>query len=71
MNWNIVEGNWKQFKGTIGKRWGKLTDDHLDSIAGSREHLLGTLQQVYGVDRTDAESEIIAFEVQHETHRIQ
>ena len=35
MNWDQVEGNWKQFKGKVKEHWGKLTDDHLDTIAGS------------------------------------
>ena len=37
MNWDIVQGNWKQFKGIVQQKWGKLTDDHLDTIAGRRE----------------------------------
>jgi uncharacterized protein YjbJ (UPF0337 family) len=39
MNWDTVEGNWKQFKGKVKARWGKLTDDHLDEIAGKRVEL--------------------------------
>ena len=37
MNWDRVEGNWKQFKGKVKQEWGKLTDDHLDVIAGNRD----------------------------------
>lgn len=33
MDWNRVEGNWKQVKGKVKEKWGKLTDD-LDVIAG-------------------------------------
>ena len=68
MNWEIVEGNWKQFKGTVKARWEKLTDVHLDVIAGRREQLLGKLQETYGLDRLDAESEIKAFEIRYETY---
>jgi uncharacterized protein YjbJ (UPF0337 family) len=35
MNWDVIEGNWKQFKGQVKEQWGKLTDDHLDTIQGS------------------------------------
>ena len=70
MNWDIIEGSWKQFKGTVKARWGTLTDDHLDVIAGKREHLLGKLQEAYGIDRTDAENEIKAFEVRHENYGV-
>jgi uncharacterized protein YjbJ (UPF0337 family) len=38
MDWNRVEGNWKQLKGKIKEQWGKLTDDDLDAIEGRREH---------------------------------
>ena len=38
MNWDKVEGNWKQLKGKVQQKWGKLTDDQLDVIAGKREH---------------------------------
>ena len=34
MNWDYIEGNWKQAKGKIKEQWGKLTDDELDVIAG-------------------------------------
>jgi hypothetical protein len=37
MDWTRVEGNWKQMKGTVKERWGKLTDDDLTAIAGRRD----------------------------------
>ncbi len=36
MDWNRVEGNWKQIKGRVKERWGKLTDDDLNVINGRR-----------------------------------
>ena len=44
MNWDIVEGNWKQFKGKVKEQWGKLTDDDIDRMAGQREQLVGKIQ---------------------------
>jgi len=41
MDWNRVEGNWKQVKGKVKEQWGKLTDDDLDQIAGKREQRYG------------------------------
>ena len=35
MNSDILEGQWKQLKGTIKDKWGKLTDDDLDRIEGN------------------------------------
>ncbi len=48
MNWDQVEGNWKQFTGTSKEKWGKLTDDDLTAIAGQRTLLAGKLQERYG-----------------------
>lgn len=62
MNWDIVEGNWKQFKGKVKAQWGKLTDDHLDVISGKREHLAGSIQEAYGVSKDEAEAQIKKFE---------
>jgi len=46
MDWNRIEGNWKQFKGKV--KWGQLTDDDLNVIAGQREQLEGKIQERYG-----------------------
>jgi len=48
MDWNRVEGNWKQAKGKVKEKWGQLTDDDLDVIAGRREQLEGRIQERYG-----------------------
>lgn len=58
MNWNRVEGNWKQLKGSVKSRWGKLTDDQLDVIAGKREILAGKIQEQYGITQDAAEREV-------------
>lgn len=62
MNWDRVEGNWKQFKGNVKERWGKLTDDELDVIAGRREQLAGRIQESYGVSRDEADRQIKEWE---------
>jgi len=48
MDWDRVEGNWKQFKGKVKEQWGKLTDDDLDVIEGNRDQLEGKIQERYG-----------------------
>lgn len=58
MDWNRVEGNWKQLKGKIQEQWGKLTDDDLDEIAGQRNQLEGKIQERYGIERDRAERDI-------------
>ncbi|MDQ3774629.1 MAG: CsbD family protein [Pseudomonadota bacterium] len=57
MNWDQVEGNWKQFKGKAQQVWGDLTDDELDIIQGKRQELVGRLQKTYGYTKERAEQE--------------
>jgi uncharacterized protein YjbJ (UPF0337 family) len=57
MNWDQISGNWKQFKGKVKEKWGKLTDDDLDVIAGKRDQFIGKLQERYGISKEEAERE--------------
>lgn len=61
MNRNILEGKWKQLRGEIRNKWGQLTDDELDQIAGKREKLAGLLQERYGYTQMEAEQQIDDF----------
>ena len=62
MNWDTIEGNWKQLKGNVKEQWGKLTDDHIDVIAGKRDQLAGKIQEQYGITKDEVEAQIAAFE---------
>ena len=62
MNKDTIEGNWKEFKGKIQEKWGKLTDDRLDVIEGQRDQLAGEIQQAYGISKEQAEKEVKKFE---------
>jgi len=57
MNWDQVEGKWKQLKGSVKERWGKLTDDDLEVIAGKRDKMAGRLQVRYGMAKAEAEKQ--------------
>jgi len=57
MNWDQLEGRWHQVKGTIRAKWGKLTDDDVRSVAGSKEVLTGKLQERYGLLKDEAEKQ--------------
>jgi uncharacterized protein YjbJ (UPF0337 family) len=65
VNWDIIEGNWKQAKGKIKEKWGKLTDDDLDVIAGRRDQLIGLLQKRYGYTKDEAEKDLDSFDYRH------
>jgi uncharacterized protein YjbJ (UPF0337 family) len=58
MNWDRVEGNWKEFKGKVKQQWGELTDDDLDVVNGRREELEGVIQKRYGYARDQARQDV-------------
>jgi uncharacterized protein YjbJ (UPF0337 family) len=58
MNWDRIEGQWRQIKGQAQQKWGKLTDDDLDLIQGKRVELVGKIQSLYGKRRDEAEREV-------------
>jgi uncharacterized protein YjbJ (UPF0337 family) len=58
MNWDVVEGKWKQIKGDVKRQWGKLTDDDLDVIEGNRDKLVGKIQESYGIGKDDADRQV-------------
>ena len=59
MDWNRVEGNWKQVKGAVKQQWGKLTDDDLTQINGSQEKLEGIIQERCGMANDETASKSI------------
>ncbi|OUS20421.1 CsbD family protein [Litorivita pollutaquae] len=65
MDWNIIEGNWKQIKGKARENWGKLTDDDLDQAEGNREQLVGKIQEKYGIAKDEAEKQVDDFAAKH------
>jgi len=58
MNWDRIEGNWKQFTGKAQQQWGKLTNDDLDQVEGRRVELVGKIQERYGVAKDEAEKQV-------------
>ncbi len=58
MNTDILKGKWKEMKGDLKVRWGKLTDDDFTEMEGHSDKLLGILQKRYGYSREQAEREL-------------
>jgi uncharacterized protein YjbJ (UPF0337 family) len=58
MNWEQAEGKWKQLKGLAKTKWGKLTDNDLESIAGKSDQLIGRIQERYGIAKEEAEKQV-------------
>ncbi len=61
MNWDMIEGNWKQFQGKAREQWGKLTDSDLEVAKGKRDQLAGLIQERYGVAKDEAERQVDAW----------
>ncbi|MGY5958914.1 UPF0337 protein YjbJ [Kosakonia sp. BK9b] len=66
MNKDEVGGNWKQFKGTVKEKWGKLTDDDMTVIEGKRDQLVGKIQERYGYAKDQAENEVKDWETRND-----
>lgn len=62
MNKDIIQGRWKELKGEVQTRWGRLTDGDLDEINGERTKLLGSLQKTYGIAKDEAEKQVKEWE---------
>ena len=62
MNEDIIKGKWQEIKGAIQKKWGKITDDDIAEINGSREKLSGKIQKNYGLARDEVEKQMKEWE---------
>ena len=58
MNSDQMKGKWKQLKGSVRERWGKLTDDDIDVINGQNEQLVGKIQEKYGIAKDEAQRQV-------------
>ncbi len=58
MNSDQMAGKWKQIKGAVKAKWGKLTDDDLDVINGRKEQLVGRIQERYGIAKEEAQRQV-------------
>ena len=56
--WDQIVGKWNQVKGDVRTRWGELTDDDLEQIAGQRDKLAGKLQERYGIEKAEINKQI-------------
>ena len=58
MNSDQFAGKWKQVKGDVQNKWGRLTNDHVDEINGNYQKLVGKVQEEYGKSKEEAEKEV-------------
>lgn len=62
INQDVIKGKWKQIQGKVREKWGDFTDDDLTAAQGSREYLVGKVQERYGRTQAQAEQEVRDFE---------
>ncbi len=58
MNWDTIQGKWKQAVGSAKAKWGELTDDDLDQVDGERDKLVGKVQEKYGLSKEEADKQV-------------
>jgi uncharacterized protein YjbJ (UPF0337 family) len=58
MNWDQIEGNWKQFQGKVRETWGDLTNDDIAKVEGSQQQLVGRIQERYGLGKEEAQKQV-------------
>jgi uncharacterized protein YjbJ (UPF0337 family) len=58
MDWERISGNWAHWRGRVRERWGRLTNDELDRVAGRRDQLVGRIQSAYGIAREEADRQL-------------
>ena len=66
MNWDQIEGKWKQMMGSARERWGRFTEDDWQKVAGKRDKLVGLLQEKYGWSKDQAEKDLGEWERTHD-----
>ena len=62
MNWDSIEGQWKQRRGKAVNHWGTMMNDELAAISGKYEELVGRLQEKYGVAKEETKRQIVEFQ---------
>lgn len=66
MNKHTLKGDWNQLKGSAKQKWADLTDDDLLHVEGSRDKLVGKVQERYGHSKDDAERQVDEWQRDHD-----
>jgi uncharacterized protein YjbJ (UPF0337 family) len=61
MNWDRMEGVWKQRRGKAVHHWGTMMNDELAAIAGKYEELVGRLQEKHGIASEESRRQVDNF----------
>jgi uncharacterized protein YjbJ (UPF0337 family) len=61
MNIDIAQGKWTEIKGKIQAKWGKFSEDDLETLKGNLGELAGKIQKAYGFAKDYTEKEVADF----------
>lgn len=61
MNQEQIEGKWRQVTGSLREKWGELTDNQIEAVAGKKDQLVGLLEEQYGYTKEKAEEALFKF----------
>jgi uncharacterized protein YjbJ (UPF0337 family) len=62
MKWEQIQSNWKNFTPQVLAQWNRLTDEQVKAVAGKRETLAMKIQEVYALNKEEAERQVKVFE---------
>jgi uncharacterized protein YjbJ (UPF0337 family) len=61
VNWDRLEGQWKQQRGKAEHHWGIMMNDELSAVLGKYEELIGRLQEKYGIAKEESKERVVDF----------
>jgi uncharacterized protein YjbJ (UPF0337 family) len=61
MDWKLVAGDRERFRAAVQGQWARLTDAHLETIAGNRMELTARIRAVYAISQEQAEKQVAAW----------
>ena len=58
MDWSTIEARWQHYKVLAHVRWGRISTEDLELIAGRRDLLALHIHQAYGVSKEAAQMQL-------------
>jgi uncharacterized protein YjbJ (UPF0337 family) len=58
MNWDRIEGKWKQVSGSAKEKWGRAINNQWDITEGRRSRRAGEMQEAYGIGKEQAQRQL-------------
>jgi len=69
MDWDRIQANWQHYKVIARVRWGRISADEFDLIAGRREALTGQIEELYRVSSEMAQQQVASWQGQQQEPR--